>query len=551
MTAPLSPVRPGDAVRARAALSEPAGPPVPGGYDFSRRAYFDELGGSGYALGRLESAPEVVIPRSDRRAAWFAGVRAGLADRLRAAGGDGAGGVLAALVTGDRSEIAPDTTEALRAAGLGHILAISGMHLALVGGGAFFALSWLFAGIDPLARRCNPRKLAAAGALALSLVYLTISGAETPTQRAFIMAAVAFGAILADRRALTLRGVAIAALAVLLIAPESGVTPGFQMSFAASTALVAFNDHQRRRARTHPQPKEIGAIGAVRRFMFGLATTSLIAGTATAPFAAYHFNRFAGLGYFANFLAMPVFTVGVMPFAAIAGLLAPFGLEAAPAWVSARSIDLVTAIAEWTAAQPGAITPAPAAPPIALALAGAAFVAGAVLRQGRPLVVLALACLTVFAWRAEPRGALWIGENGGWLAQSETGEWVGDLRRGESYGAELFLRRVGAEGAAISPPGAARSFRCDASGCAGEVAGLRVAVAETWAGVLEDCDRADVVFTPGPTPDRVRARCGEVLLAPRRGRGDRGGVLEAGAGAPVLVTARGAARPWRPEARDG
>jgi competence protein ComEC len=221
----------GDAVRVRAVLGPPQGPPMPDAYDFSRAAYFEQLGGVGYAVGAIRAAPDLEI---EGRKAWgrrLTELRGALSERLRAAGGEGAGGVLSALITGDRSEIAPGTTDALYVSGLGHILSISGMHLALVGGGAFFVFAWSFAAIEPLARRMNVRKIAAAAALGASFAYLMISGAEAPAVRSFVMAGVAFAAILADRRALTQRGVAIAALIILAVAPENASAPGFQMSF--------------------------------------------------------------------------------------------------------------------------------------------------------------------------------------------------------------------------------------------------------------------------------------------------------------------------------
>jgi len=545
--------RPGDRVRVRAVLQPPRAPSMPGAYDFARSAYFQQLGGVGYVVGPMEPAPEVEIRGFARAEAWLATVRGVLAERLAAAGGGDAGGVLAALVTGDRSRVTPQIAETLRVAGLGHILAISGLHLALVGGGAFFIFAWSFAAIEPLARRLNPRKLAAVGALTVSLSYLIISGGATSTQRAFVMAAVAFGAILADRRALTQRGVALAALIILLTRPESALTPGFQMSFAAAVALIAANDAQRRAKRARgPTPREPGALGSLKRFAGGLTITSLIAGTATAPFAAFHFNRIAVLGYGANFVAMPIFTLAVMPFAALAGVLAPFGLEAAPAWMSARAMELVIAIAARTEATPGALAPAASAPGAALALTAVAFVMAAVVMRGRWRAALPLALLASVAWKSAPSPGLWLGDNGGWVARVDTDEglaWAGELGRGERYGAEQFMRRGGALAADASvlrdrgawPDG----FACDVTGCSGVIDGVRIAVVERWAGLADDCQRADVVLTPAWPPARVRARCAGVLLIPRRGRRDGGAVLHFADGVARLHAAGGSTRPWR------
>jgi competence protein ComEC len=324
------------------------------------------------------------------------------------------------------------------------------------------------------------------------------------------------------------------------------------MSFAAVVALVAANDLMRARGRGEggePTPREQGLVGASKRFLFGLAMTRLVAGTATAPFAAYHFNRVAIAGFFANLAAMPVFSGVVMPSAAIAGALAPLGLEGVPAWVSARSIDVVVAIGVWAAEQPGALSSTPAAPALALAFATIALVAGAVLTRGRWRVVAPLALVSALVWRVEPAGDLWVGEGGGWVARVAAHDgvvWLGDIGRGEDYGAELFARRGGGEGAGLLSPSESGAFSCDRRGCVGRIEGRTVAIAERWSGVMEDCARgADVVLTPGRAPARVAARCTGVELIPRRGRGDRGGVVDLGAEEIELQVPEGASRPWR------
>lgn len=544
--------RPGARIRVRAVLQPPRPPPAPGAYDFARRAHFVRLGGVGFAVSAMEPAPDVAIRGRARLDAALARFRGAMAERLARAGGGEGGAVIAALATGDRSRISPEVSETLRAAGLGHILAISGLHMALVGGGAFFLLSWLVAAIEPVARRINSRKVAAVGAIAVSFAYLVISGGSTPTQRAFVMAAVAFGAILADRRALTQRGVALAALVVLCLAPESAVSPGFQMSFAAAAVLVAVNDARRRARRRIPATPGLGLFAGARRFLGGLSMTSLVAGAATAPFAAYHFNRIAALGFGANLVAMPVFTLAVMPLTALAGLLAPLGLEGAPAALAARAMEVVIAIAERAQAAPGAIAPAPAAPGIALALIAAGLVALAVLRQGRWSVVTPLVVAGALAWRSGPTPDLWIGAGGGWAARVEDGGtrvWTGEIGRGDRYGAELFMRRAGVAEPDARVLGlnrdAGRGFVCDASGCAGAIEGRRVAIARTWASVAEDCRRAAVVLTPGPAPPRVRAACARSLLIARRGRRDSGGVLDIAARGVTWRAETASDRPWR------
>lgn len=149
------------------------------------------------------------------------------------------GGFAAAITAGDRSGVGEQTLTALRQSNLAHLLAISGLHMGLLTGFVFAAVRVLFCLVPPVALRWPVKKLAALAALAAGAGYLMLSGGNVATERAFVMVAVMLGAVLLNRRAITLRAVAVAALIVLLRRPESLLSPGFQMSFAATAALVA------------------------------------------------------------------------------------------------------------------------------------------------------------------------------------------------------------------------------------------------------------------------------------------------------------------------
>ncbi len=517
VSAPLDDARLGDAVRVRAVLRPPSGPATPGGYDFARRAFFEQLGGTGYALGRLETLDRLDLPIGEQASQAAARLRGHIAARLRASAGERAGPVIAALVTGDRSAVSAETAERLRAAGLGHVLAISGLHVMLVSGTAFFALSLLFAAFEGFARRYDVRKAAALGALLVSTGYLVISGAGVPTQRAYVMAALAFLAILTDRKAISLRGVAVAAVIVLGLRPESAATPGFQMSFAAAASLVAAYEAFRRRQRRRwsaAEPPGIwpGWLAGPLAYMRGSAFTSLVAGAATAPFAAMHFNRIAVYGFFANLIAMPVFSLVVMPFAALAGALAPLGLERPFAMVAAWGWRVVEGVAEVTSGLDGAVSPAAAPPGEAGALAAAALVAGCAFAKGRLRAAAPLA-LTAFAlWGGQKHDSVWVGRGGGAVAVS----YDGDVRalalsaRGDGYGAESFARRAGASALTDWR----EAGRCDAQGCVAQSGDQRVAISFNPSGLQTDCERADVVITRYTPPERLRVRCSATLVTP-------------------------------------
>ncbi len=231
----------GDRLTGTARVGPPPAPVMPGGYDFAFHAWFDGLGGSGFFLG----APRLVAGSA---AGWsIESIRHGIAGTIRTALPGEAGGIAVALIVGDRSGIPEEVSEALRRSGLAHILAISGLHMTLIAGTVLVGARVFFAAIPGLALQYPVKKWAAGAALVAATLYLSISGGGVSARRAYIMIAIMLLAVLADRRALTMRNVAIAAFAVLLLSPQAILSPGFQMSFAAVAALIAMFEIARER----------------------------------------------------------------------------------------------------------------------------------------------------------------------------------------------------------------------------------------------------------------------------------------------------------------
>ncbi|XBQ15630.1 MAG: ComEC/Rec2 family competence protein [Oceanicaulis sp.] len=496
---------PGDSVSVIAMLDRPPGPAAPGGYDGGRAAWYDGVALTGWSLGRLQPGPEIETDRFARRLAAF---RWMLAERIRERAGERTGGIAAALLTGDRSGVSEADAEALRLSGLGHILAISGLHMALFAGGVYWAARWLFAAIEPYARAQDPRKPAAIVALLAATAYLVLSGAAVPTQRAWVMAVVVLLGVLFDRRAFSLRSLAIAAIGVLVIAPESVIEPGFQMSFSAVAALIAVYEIWMK-----IKPERLIAPGVLERAMGafgGLATTSLVAGAATGAFAAFHFQRLAAYGFIANLLAMPVFTFLVMPAGVAALALMPFGLDGPMLRVMDLGLRVVLAVAHRTAETEGAGVSVLAASGTVVALYGVGF---ALATLGLGLVRaggIAASLAALAAWQLQSPPDFMVTEDGVVLARfdAEAGFQATDLRRGR-FDTGVFLQRAGAgEG---RPDRAA--LACDAGGCTGRTAdGLLVAITEDPEALAEDCERADIVVFDGRAPPWRARRCGALLF---------------------------------------
>ena len=348
--------QPGTTVILTAHLSPPPGPSEPDGFDFRRMAFFDRLGAVGYSR-----TPMLVLAPPEPGAQRINRLRAGLSAAIMARIPGQAGAFASGAVTGDRSAITQDTVERLRDSNLSHLLAISGMNMAFITGFVFALVRYGLALVPPVALRINGKKIAALVALAVAAFYLALSGANVATERAFIMVAVMLVAVLADRRALTLRSVAIAAILLLVLRPESLLAPGFQMSFAATTVLIAGFGALDQGILRERVPRWVMPV-------FTLVLSSILAGLATAPLAAAHFNRFTDYGLVANLLTVPAMGLFVMPGAVFAVLGLPVGLEGIGLWlmeIGARWILFIAGIvAGWDGAVTGIPTPGPLVLPL-------------------------------------------------------------------------------------------------------------------------------------------------------------------------------------------
>jgi len=223
----------GSFVELKARLLSPLAPLRPGSYDFSRDMFFQGIGASGFVMGavKITEPPESGGLRL-RYAAFMQGLRDAIDARIRSRLDGDERAIATALLTGRRDAISEPVNDAMFISGLGHVLSISGYHMAVVAGVVFFAVRALLALIPGLTVSFPIKKWSAAAALAAAAFYLLLSGAEVATQRSFFMTAVVLIAVMVDRRAITFRTLAVAAMIVLMIAPEALVHPSFQR-FAA------------------------------------------------------------------------------------------------------------------------------------------------------------------------------------------------------------------------------------------------------------------------------------------------------------------------------
>ena len=391
-------------VRCWVVLRPPPSPTLPGDYDFRRQAYFQKLGAVGYVQGRCRGgvlgAPDSM---RDQAALWISAQRRLLSSYVNEAAGERAGGLAAALIAGDRSFLRPEDQNALRDTGLAHLLAISGLHLSIVGGLTFFLIRRSLVLIEPLALRVPVQKIAAVVALITCAAYLIVSGASVSTQRAFIMAAIVFLAVIFDRAAISLRTFAIALIVIVLLQPESVVTPGFQMSFAATGGLIAtyevWRNHRSSRERV------LGPIGFA---WASIIMTSVVSDAATAPFSFFHFDRLSPVGLFANFAIMPVVTFVTAPAAALTVILALFGQAELGLRLLGQSLELVLNMTHFFYnLSPGVIRMPVPMPPLALVFLSLAL--GAMMAFAGWARLIGGACLlapAIWLWSTAPKVVL-------------------------------------------------------------------------------------------------------------------------------------------------
>jgi competence protein ComEC len=497
----------GGRIALKARLTPVGGAVVPGGYDPHRSAFFDAIGGSGFVLGQwtLEEGPpayslDLMVERT----------RAAIVQRIMAAQPGEPGAVAAALLVGERSALSSVTNDNLRISGLYHILSISGLHMMLIAGVTFFVVRGLLAFSPSLALRRPIRKWAAAIALVVLTAYFALSGGGPATVRSFVMALIIFGAILVDRPAISMRNLAIAAFAVLAFTPEGVVEPGFQMSFAAVAALIAtwefWRTHRAERLTEDDVVPGFWLIRLATKAVAGVAVTTLVAGFATSPFAAYHFERIATYSLLGNLLAAPLVSAIIMPFGLLSLVVMPLGLEGLPLAIMAWGIEMLLGVARFVASIPGAQVRAPPIASLCLLLIAAGMLWLCLWRRGWRLLGLAPIAvgLILIPVLIDPPDILIAPSGTAVAVRDDTGVLRVSGARAGSYVVGQFFDEEG--GPPIDASALRLGVNCDPAACLlHDRIGDMVSHVRDPSAFAEDCARAAVVVTRLIAPGDCRA----------------------------------------------
>lgn len=404
----------GDKISIRALLEPIRGKVTPDGFDFALHNRLQGVAAQGFATS------QVMIEQPAHVNSWRVKVqkiRNSIAARVLSQVDQPLGGVAVALTTGQRQYIDNKTAANLRNAGLAHLLAISGLHMGLITGAAFFIFELLLAAVPTVSLRYQPRKVAAVTAWLFGLGYLALSGGSTSTIRAFVMVSIAILAVLTDRRVISLRSVSIAALVVLILSPSAISSVSFQMSFAATIGIVIAYDQFNRWRRERPKTTttSVGKSGwqrAAIRYFAAAASTSLIAQFAIAPIALYHFQAISVVGIFANVIAIPVMAFVVMPAALLALLLMSAGMDVPLFWIMQSGLGVIIQVAEYTANIPYSVFRAgPFHWPL-MGISGACFLAAMLVRRTTVIAVAGAVILLSAAIFARAPATILV-DNGG------------------------------------------------------------------------------------------------------------------------------------------
>lgn len=356
----------GERIRAAVHLMPPPEAARPGGYDFARDAYFKGIGAVGSLNGPIVTLPVTSDPAwRIRFAVWVDNLRNDIAMRIYTVIGGESGAVAAALITGKRGMISDETNEDLRAAGIYHVVSISGLHMVLAAGMIFYVLRLMLGLVPVIALYWPVKKIAALGAMFGAFAYNIFAGSEVATERSLIMTLFLFGAILVGRPAISMRNLCFAVVLVVMLEPDSVTGPSFQMSFAAVAALIAVFERTRPDYQdqslglnanlTQPTPHHTPISRLIRYFARHaklVLVTTLIAEAATAPYVIYHFQRFQTLGLIGNALSIPLIELVSMPIGFLGLLAMPFGLDALFWQAMAFGVDPMLYVAEHVAALP-------------------------------------------------------------------------------------------------------------------------------------------------------------------------------------------------------
>lgn len=487
----LPPPAAGDVVRVKAMLLPLSPPVLPGAYDFQRHAFFDEIGATGFAIGDVE-----IIAARQGGEFFFESLRRYLRTHIKASMGSGdAAAITLALLDGEDLDISKETYDVVRRAGIAHLLAVSGMQVTMVAAFFFFIVRAFLAAIPYVALRWPVKKITAFVAMCGAIFYMMLIGNSVSAERSVIMVCVVMVAIMLDRDPFTLRLAAFSAAVILVLQPESLFGAGFQLSFAAVTALIAFYESTRDWwSRGYEDRRWHARIGL---YILASLATTLVATLATAAFALHHFLRaplFPGL--IANLIAVPMSSFITLPAAITGSFLMPLGLEKIPLKVAEWSVIAIIKTAEMVSKWPYAVYYTDAWPMWILLMICLGGLWICLWRNKIRWLGIAPILAGLIVMPLTPRADILIQEEGKLFAvRDDKGILWLSSARSEKFTRQAWIEREAGPGYEFWPDNPAAPVACDDEACLYRYKGRTVSFIKEYTALERDCVEADIVIS--------------------------------------------------------
>ncbi len=540
---------PGSAVKLRALLGPPPEPVTPGGYDFARMSFYQGIGGSGYSLSRPEVLEGRELPFDMKFRSWLGALRARIGTRITSVLPGQTGEIAASMTVGQQAGIDETSFHDFRGSGLAHIYSISGEHMSLVAGVVFWFLRWVLALFPFIALRYPVRTIAAGAALFCVTVYVGFAGAAIAAVRSYIMIAVVFFAILLNRRALTLRNVTLAGLLILIVLPDSLIDISFQMSFAATAALIAGYERFGRYMFFQAKNVRERLIWQPVYIVGGTLLTTATAGLAVEPFSAFNFHNLTPYAALGNLLGLPPIDLLFMPAMVVAIIAMPFGLDEWPLKVMGLGVDAMMAVAKWVASFPGSQIAVPAFPFAALFVMICGGLWLIIWQRPWRLWGLAVIGIGIALTSIHDRADILVDRDAKVVViRDKNGKLQAPKSRRAFYTLTQWLKADG-DGRAPKDASTGAGWQCDAYSCLALVKGKLISFIAKPDAIHDDCERAAILIAPMD----IRQPCPapKIIL-------DRGALWERGS-ASVRISGLGltvhtasekrGVRPWCPARR--
>jgi competence protein ComEC len=289
---------PGDRASFFAQLSPLSEQQFPEAYNFKRQQYFNRISARGFLL----SPPKKVdyLYRETTISLLIDKLRHSINKIVDANLEYDNAAIAKALITGTKSSIGKDLRENFVRSGTAHVLAISGLHMGIIGFFIFFVIRMLLCLSTYLSMFYDIKKIAAKISLIGAFGFFLISGCSVSAMRALIMHALVILGVIFDREALSMRSIAVAATIIMLISPEAIMFPSFQLSFSAVIAIVSFYE------KFWDFPPRF-------KMLFNIIATTVVATLATSVFSVFVFNQLTLNSIPANIFVIPLMSFFIMP----------------------------------------------------------------------------------------------------------------------------------------------------------------------------------------------------------------------------------------------